>query len=94
MSINMTDNNHDDDLHWRMEAQEQTFRAQQAALENIQQMLAQFLNNRNNHNTIGSNHDEKENLNNEAPMTEKSKESSAIDRDVIKAIQAQIASLA
>jgi len=39
VSINMADNNHNDDLRWRVKAQEQTFRAQQAALENIQQML-------------------------------------------------------
>ena len=44
--------------------------------------------------TISSNHDEDENLNNETPKTEKSKESYAIDVDVIKGIQAQIASLA
>jgi len=57
-------------------------------------MLAQFLNNRNNDNTTGSNHDEGENLNNEPPKTEKSKESFTIDADVIKGIQAHIASLA
>jgi len=36
---NMADNN-DDDLRRRIEVQEQTFRAQQEALNNIQQMLA------------------------------------------------------
>jgi len=36
MSVNMADNNHDEDLHRRMEAQEQTFKTQQAALDNIQ----------------------------------------------------------
>ena len=93
VSANMTDNNHDNDLHRHMEAQEQTFKAQQATLDNIQQMLAQLLNNRNNDETIGSNHDEKENTDTEPPKTEKSKGSSAIDADVIKGIQAQIASL-
>jgi len=39
VSANVADNN-DDDLRRRMEAQEQTFRAQQEALDNIQQMLA------------------------------------------------------
>jgi len=76
-----------------MEAQEKTSRAQQAALENIQQMLVQFLNNRNNDDTTSSNHDEEENPNNEPPKNEKSKGSSAIDADIIKGIQAQIASL-
>ena len=56
-------------------------------------MLTQLLNNQNN-NDAGSNHDEEENLNNETPKTKKSKESSAIDVDVIKGIQAQIVSLA
>jgi len=51
-------------------------------------MLAQFLNNRNNDDTTGNNHDEEENLNNEHPKTEKSKERSSIDADVIKGIQA------
>ena len=37
---NMADNNHDNDLHWRIEAQEQTFKAQQVTLDNIQQILA------------------------------------------------------
>ena len=45
MSVNIADNNHDNDLHRRMEAQKQTFKAQQAALYNIQQMLAQLINN-------------------------------------------------
>ena len=56
MSVNMADNNHDDDLRRCMKAQGQTFRAQQAALENIQQMLVQFLNNQNDDNTTISNH--------------------------------------
>ena len=76
-----------------MEAQEQTFRAQQAALENIQQMLEKFLNNRKNDNTTGSNHNVKENPDNEPPKTEKSKGSFTIDVDVTKGIRAQIASL-
>jgi len=61
-------------------------------LDNIQQMLAQFLINRNTNDT-GSNRDEEYN-NDEHPKTEKSKESSSIDAEVIKNIQAQIASLA
>ena len=84
----MADNNHDSDLHRRMKAQEQTFRAQQAALENIQQMLAQLLNNRNNDETTGSNYDEKENPDMEPLKTEKSKGSSTIDANIIKGIQA------
>jgi len=44
VSTNMAENN-DDDLHRQMEAQEQTFRAQQEALDNIQQMFAQLLTN-------------------------------------------------
>jgi len=54
----MADNNNDD-LRQRMEAQEQTFRAQQEALDNIQQMLAQFLTTQNNNDTE-SNHNEEE----------------------------------
>jgi len=56
-------------------------------------MLSQLLTNQNNNDT-GSNPNEEENLNNESPKTKKSKESSSIDADVIKGIQAQIASLA
>ena len=47
MSINMADNNNDDDLYRQMKAQEQTSKAQQEALKNIQQMLAQLLVNQN-----------------------------------------------
>ena len=54
VSVNMADNNHDKDLYQHMEAQEQTFKAQQTALDNIQQILAQLLNNRNNDDTTGS----------------------------------------
>jgi len=72
-----------------MEAQEQTSRGQQ---DNIQQMLAQILINWNNNDTTGSNHDVEENLNNKHPKTEKLKESSSIDADVIKGIQVQMAS--
>ena len=35
MSVNMADNNLDEDLHQRMEGQEQTSKTQQEALENI-----------------------------------------------------------
>ena len=89
----MADNNHDNDLHRHMEAQEQTSKAQQAILDNIQQMLMQLLNNRSNDETTDSNHDEEENADTEPPKTEKLKGSSTIDADVIEGIQAQIASL-
>ena len=50
VSVNMADNGNDD-LRRRVEAQEQTSKTQQEALDNIQQMLAQLLNNRNNNDT-------------------------------------------
>jgi len=59
----------------------------------MQQMFAQLLNNRNNDETTGRNHDEEENPDAEPPKTEKSKGSSIIDADIIKGIQSQIASL-
>jgi len=43
MSVNMVDDNLDEDLHRRMEAQEQNSTTQQEALKNIQQILAQLL---------------------------------------------------
>jgi len=89
----MADNNNDDDLCHRMEAHERTSKAQQEVLDNNQQMLAQLLTNRNNDNTIGSNYENEENNNNEPLKTEHSKEGSSIDAEVIKGIQAQIASL-
>ena len=55
-------------------------------------MLAQLLSNRNNNNT-GSSHYKEEHNDDERPKTEKSKKSSSIDAEVIKGIQAQIASL-
>ena len=55
-------------------------------------MLAHLLVNRHTNDT-GSNRDEEEHNNNEHPKIEKSKESSSIDAEVIKGIQAQIASL-
>jgi len=57
-------------------------------------MLVQLLTNRNNNENTGCNHDGEGNLNNKPPNTEKSKESFSIDAEVIKGIQAQIASLA
>ena len=48
VSVNMADNSNDDDLRRNMDAQEQTFRTQQEALDNNQSMLAQLLTNRNN----------------------------------------------
>jgi len=56
-------------------------------------MLAQLLVNRNTNDT-GSNRDEEEHNNDEHPKTEKLKQSLSIDAEVIKGIQAQIASLA
>ena len=90
---NMADNNNDDDYRHHMKTQEQTFKVQQEGLDNIQCMLTQLLTNRNNDDTTSSNHDEEENNNNEPPKTEKSKESSSIDVEVIKGIQTQVASL-
>ena len=75
-----------------MKVQDQTSKAQQEALDNIQQTLVQLLTNRNN-NDVGSNHNEEEDKDDEQPKTEKSKESSSIDVEVLKGIQAQIASL-
>jgi len=56
-------------------------------------MLAQLLTNRNNNDTE-SNHNEEEHNDDEQPKTEKSKENSSIDAEVLKRIQAQIVSLA
>ena len=92
VSVNMADSTNDD-LRRRLEAQEQTSKTQQEALDNIQQMLAQLLSNRNN-NDAGSNHDEEEHFSNEQPKPEKSKEGSSLDAEVLKGLQAQIASLA
>ena len=64
----MTDNSNDD-LRRRLEPQEQTSKAQQEALDNIQQILAQLLTNQNNNNT-GRNHNEKEHNDDEQPKTE------------------------
>ena len=89
----MADNNNDDDLCHRMEAQEQTFKDQQKVLDNIQQILAQLLTNRNNDNTTSTIHENVENNNNESPKIDHSKKLS-IDDEVIKGIQAQITSLA
>ena len=76
-----------------MEAQKQASKAQQEALYNIQQMLAQLLTSWNNNDTR-SNHNEEEHNDDEQLKTEKSKESSSIDAEVLKGIQVQIASLA
>jgi len=83
-------NNNDDDLCRQMEAQEQTFRAQQEALDNIQQMLPQLLVSKNTKDT-GSNRDEEEYNNDEHSKIEKSKGSSSINTEIIKDIQSQIA---
>jgi len=55
-------------------------------------MLAQLLTNWNNNDT-GSNHNEEEHHEDEQPKIEKSREGSSIDAEVLKGIQAQIASL-
>ena len=54
-------------------------------------MQAQLLTNRNNNDT-GSNHNKEEHNDDERPKIEKLKESSLINVEVIKGIQAQIAS--
>jgi len=51
-------------------------------------MSAQFLNNRNNDNMIGSNLDQEENPDTEPPKTQKSKENCTTNASVIKGIQA------
>ena len=56
-------------------------------------MLTQFLVNENTKDT-GSNRDKEKYNDNEHPKTEKSKESSSIDAEVIKSIQVQIVFLA
>jgi len=55
-------------------------------------MLTQLLTNQNN-NDIESNDNEEKHNDNEQTKTEKSKKSSSIDAEVLKGIQAQIASL-
>jgi len=62
-------NNGNDDLRRRMEAQKQTSKAKQEALDNFQQMLAQLLANRNNNDTE-NNHNEEEHDDDEQPKTE------------------------
>ena len=84
----MADNGNDYLRRW-LEAQEQTSKAQQEALDNIQQMLAQLLTDRNNNDT-GSDHNEQEHLNDEQPKTEKSKESSSMDAEVLKGIKLRL----
>ena len=90
VSVNMADNDNDDLRRW-LEAQEQTSKAQQEILDNIQQMLAQLRINWNNNDTESN---EEEHHCHEQPKTEKSKESSFMDAEVLKGIQAQITSLA
>jgi len=68
------------------------FQAQQETMDNVQQMLTQLLTNWNTNDT-GSNHKEDEHNDDEHPKTDKSKEISSIDAEVIKDIQAQIASI-
>jgi len=86
VSANMADNN-DYDLRRQMEAQGQTFRAQQEALSNIKQMRAQPLTNRNTNDTC-SNCNSEEHNDDEGLKTEKLKEIFKIDAEIIKGIQA------
>ena len=60
-------------------------------MDNIQRMLIQLLENQNNKNTTGN---EEVNLDNEPPKSEESKKGSSVNADMIKGIQAQVASLA
>jgi len=83
VSVNIADNDNNDLRRW-LEAQEQTSKAQQEALDNIQQMLAQLLTNWNNNDT-GSNYNEEEHHNDEQPKTEKLKESSSMGLKFLKA---------
>jgi len=62
-------------------------------LDNIQQILAQLLTNRNTNDTE-SNHNGEGHNDDERPKAEKSKESSSINTEVNKDIQVQIASIA
>jgi len=80
----MADND-DVDLRHHMEAQEQTSKAQQKALENIQRMLTQLLTNQNNEEDFDNNKWEEENR---APENKNAKESSSslINDEVIKDI--------
>jgi len=55
-------------------------------------MLTQLLTNQNTNDT-GSNYNDEEHNDEECPKTKKSKESSSIDTEIIKGIQAHIASL-
>jgi len=71
-----------------MKAQEQTFRTQQEALDNIQRMLAQLLTNQNNEKTSGNHNREEKNLNKDTSEGEHSNETSSIDAEVIKGIEA------
>ena len=64
VSVNMADNSNDD-LRRYMDAQEQTFRTQHEALDNIQCILAQLLTNQNNKETSGNHVREEKNLNKE-----------------------------
>jgi len=57
----MADNNNDDDLCHCIEAQEQTSRAHQEALDDIQCMLTQLLTDRNNKKNSDNNEREEEN---------------------------------
>ena len=59
------------------------FQGSVGALDNLQQILAQLLINRKT-NDMGSNHNEEEHNDDECPKTEKSKESSSIDVEVVK----------
>jgi len=55
-------------------------------------MLTQLLTNQNTNDT-GNNYNDEEHNDEERPKTKKSKESSSIDTEIIKGIQAHISSL-
>jgi len=85
-------NNNDDDLRHHMLAQEQAFRAQQDALDSIQCMFSWLMTYQNNKENFDNSEREEENRTPENKNTKESS-SSPIDAEVIKGIQAQIASL-
>ena len=78
----MADNNNTDDLH-RLEDQEKATKAEQFALENIQRLLGKIISRQN----------EGENSNHRNDEQPPPSGSSSVNADVIKGIQAQLASL-
>jgi len=56
-------------------------------------MLNQLLTSQHNNDTSSKHEEEEHNNNTEPPKTERSKKGSSLDADVLKGIQAQVASL-